>query len=82
MGKRKLVTRAALNALLTERVQAIDDMQGTTISVSYLLTDPPEGSPNWADVVVQAGPSTTAEQAAAAAGRVVKDFQALYDVSD
>ena len=38
MGKRKLVTRAALNALLTERVQAIDDMQGTTISVSYLLS--------------------------------------------
>jgi hypothetical protein len=80
---RTVVTRAQLSALITERVQKIEDMIGTTVSVSYKLADPPAGAPNWSDYVVSPGPSVTADQAAAAVRTVVvREFLPVYDVSD
>lgn len=78
---REIVTRAELLALLTQELQAIEDAEGSKISVPYLYGEPDNTGCNWSDrVVVNAGPNASSEYLAPYVARIVARPRAFYNV--
>lgn len=60
--ERSLVTMEHISAWLTEKVCAVEDCEGTTVTVQYRLHQPDDEGCNWApDVVFNPGLNASPE---------------------
>lgn len=83
MAERKLLTLAELSAWITERVQALEDCAGTTVTVQYGLRSPDKDGCNWSDsVVFRPGPNASKEVLVTAVGNVVREARQRFNIKD
>lgn len=82
MTNRTMLSRDELNEWLTKEIQKVEDLEGSSLTVQYLLNDPDVDECNWSGVVGQVGPNTTAEQLNFAAKLIVDRARALFDLAD
>jgi len=82
MANRKAVSRDALNKWLTDELQIVEDCDGSSLSVQYLLAVPDADGCNWSGVVARVGPKTTAEQLQPVAVRIADKARALFNLTE
>ncbi|MEI7430308.1 MAG: hypothetical protein WCL27_07610 [Betaproteobacteria bacterium] len=79
---RKTITRAELNAWLTQDIRKIEDCIDAKLEVQYLLAEPDENGCNWSGLIATPGKSITAEQIVQIAAMVGHKASTLFNLAE
>ncbi|CAN7257378.1 hypothetical protein LJR130_001038 [Variovorax sp. LjRoot130] len=80
MTERKNVPRADIDAWMTQALQKVDDCEGSTLKVRYLLQQSDEGC-NWSEGLLSVGRGITVEQAWPIAHKIVEEARLRFNVA-
>jgi hypothetical protein len=83
MAQRTLVTLEELSAWITERIQAVEDCEGTTVTVQYRLKKPDKSGCNWSEnVVFNVGPKASKQTVLTHVGKLVREAREKFNIKD
>lgn len=82
MSTRKLISRAELDAWMTEKLSKHEDCAGSVLRVQYLLQTPDDSGCNWSgDCNLSVGPNSDARHIGSIAAAIVAEAQTQFNLA-
>lgn len=78
---RKIVSRAELNDWLTNELCKVEDCEGSSLSVKYLLAEPDDEGCNWSGLSGRPGPHTSGEHMQPIMADIAGRARALFNLA-
>ncbi len=82
MNRRKTVSRAELNAWLTQEIRKVEDCGDATLEVQYPLAEPDENGCNWSGLIAKPGKNITADQISPIAAEIGTRASLLFNITE